>query len=132
MRHIVETSRSRALLLARGRSTPVRRLEPAATGASTAHRRQPTILLAPGLREVPDYRKVVADPPPAKIPDGFTAIFNGKDLTGWHVSKTARHGVQPDYHVAHGMILGTQRPLGSGGLLHHRQEVPQLRALSWR
>ena len=38
-------------------------------------------------------------------------------MTGWHVSKTARHGVQPDYHVAHGMILGTQRPLGSGGLL---------------
>jgi hypothetical protein len=77
---------------------------------------QPTILLAPGLREVPDYRKVAADPPPPNIPAGFTALFNGKDLTGWHVSKTARHGIQPDYHVAHGMILGTQRPLGSGGL----------------
>ena len=88
----------------------------APTAAQTAPA-QPTILLAPGLREVPDYRKVDADPPPAKIPDGFTSLFNGKDLSGWHVSKTARHGVQPDYHVAHGMILGTQRPLGSGGLL---------------
>jgi hypothetical protein len=78
---------------------------------------QPTILLAPGLREVPDYRKVDAPPPAPSIPEGFTALFNGKDLSGWHVSKTARHGVQPDYHVAHGMILGTQRPLGSGGLL---------------
>jgi hypothetical protein len=33
------------------------------------------------------------------------------------VSKTARHGISPDFHVAHGMILGTQRPLGGGGLL---------------
>ena len=78
---------------------------------------QPQIQLAPGLREVPDYRKVDAEPPAPTIPDGFTSLFNGKDLTGWHVSKTARHGVQPDFHVAHGMILGTQRPLGSGGLL---------------
>ena len=78
---------------------------------------QPQIQLAPGLREVPDYRKVDAEPPAPKIPDGFTSLFNGKDLTGWHVSKTARHGIQPDFHVAHGMILGTQRPLGSGGLL---------------
>ena len=77
----------------------------------------PTILLAPGLREVPDYRKVDAAPPAPSIPEGFTPIFNGKDLSGWHVSKTARHGVQPDYRVVHGMILGTQRPLGSGGLL---------------
>jgi hypothetical protein len=89
---------------------------PQAPSAPTAPA-QPTILLAPGLREVPDYRKVAAEPPPAKIPDGFTPLFNGKDLSGWHISKTARHGIQPDYHVAHGMILGTQRPLGSGGLL---------------
>lgn len=77
----------------------------------------PQIQLGPGLREVPDYRKVVAEPPAATLPDGFTSIFNGRDLTGWHVSATARHGVTPDFHVAHGMILGTQRPLGSGGLL---------------
>jgi hypothetical protein len=69
------------------------------------------------LREVPDYRKTIVDPPGANIPQGFTSIFNGTDLTGWHVSTTARHGVQPDFHVAHGMIVGTQRPLGSGGLL---------------
>jgi hypothetical protein len=78
---------------------------------------QPQITLAPGLREVPDYRKTVVEPPAPKIPDGFTPIFNGKDLTGWHVSQEARHGLTPDFHVAHGMILGTQRPLGSGGLL---------------
>jgi hypothetical protein len=89
---------------------------PAAGQAPTAPA-QPQITLAPGLREVPDYRKTVVEPPAPKIPAGFTPIFNGKDLTGWHVSKAARHGLTPDFHVAHGMILGTQRPLGSGGLL---------------
>ena len=52
-----------------------------------------------------------------KIPVGFTPIFNGKDLTGWHVSKTNHHGTTPDYHVLHGMIVGTQQPLGQGGIL---------------
>lgn len=78
---------------------------------------QPQVTLGPGLRPVPDYRKVDAPPPAAVIPEGFTSIFNGRDLTGWRVSTTARHGVRPDFHVAHGMILGTQSPLGSGGLL---------------
>jgi hypothetical protein len=56
------------------------------------------------------------DPLP-KIPVGFTSIFNGKDLTGWHVSKTNHHGTTPDYHVMHGIIVGTQEPLGKGGIL---------------
>ena len=77
----------------------------------------PQVTLEPGLRPVPDYRQLVAEPPAPVIPDGFTSIFNGRDLSGWQISKTARHGVTPDFHVAHGMILGTQRPLGGGGLL---------------
>ncbi|MEO8482934.1 MAG: DUF1080 domain-containing protein [Acidobacteriota bacterium] len=77
----------------------------------------PQITLAPGLRPVPDYRKNVVEPPEPKIPAGFTALFNGKDLSGWHISKEARHGLTPDFHVSQGMILGTQRPFGSGGLL---------------
>ena len=56
-------------------------------------------------------------PPPMNIPDGFTPIFNGKDLTGWHISKTNHHGTTPDYHVLHGMIVATQNPLGGGGIL---------------
>jgi len=90
---------------------------PQSQGGPPAAPATPQIQLAPGLREVPDYRKLVVEPPAVKPPDGFTSIFNGKDLSGWHVSTTARHGVQPDFHVAHGIILGTQRPLGSGGLL---------------
>ena len=58
----------------------------------------------------------MADPGP-RFPTGFTPIFNGKDLTGWHVSKTNHHGTTPDYHVLHGLIVGTQNPRGKGGIL---------------
>jgi hypothetical protein len=61
---------------------------------------------------------VTNEDPPAKIPIGFTAIFNGKDLTGWHVSKTNHHGTSPDYRVAPGgILLGSQNPVGGGGVL---------------
>jgi hypothetical protein len=59
--------------------------------------------------------------PPAdegpRVPEGFTPIFNGRDLTGWHVSKTNHHGTTPDYRVLHGLIVGTQNPPGKGGIL---------------
>jgi hypothetical protein len=90
---------------------------PAPSQTPPAAPAQPQILLAPGLREVPNYKAVVVEPPAANIPDGFIPIFNGIDLTGWHVSQTARHGTTPDFRAAHGMILGTQKPLGRGGLL---------------
>jgi len=57
------------------------------------------------------------DPPAPFVPDGFTAIFNGRDLTGWHVSTTNHHGTTPAYRVMHGMIVATQNPLGQGGIL---------------
>lgn len=52
-----------------------------------------------------------------KIPAGFTPIFNGRDLNGWHVSRTNHHGTTPDYRVLHGVIVGTQNPRGKGGIL---------------
>ena len=58
----------------------------------------------------------IADPGPT-IPEGFTPIFNGKDLTGWHVSKTNHHGTTPEYRVLHNLIVGTQNPRGQGGIL---------------
>jgi hypothetical protein len=51
------------------------------------------------------------------VPEGFTAIFNGQNLAGWHVSRTNHHGTTPDYHVLDGAIVGTQSPFGSGGIL---------------
>lgn len=59
----------------------------------------------------------VAPDPGPRIPDGFTPIFNGVDLTGWHVSRTNHHGTSPDFRVMHGVIVGTQHPRGKGGIL---------------
>src|SRR5215831_12770932 len=67
--------------------------------------------------KIPGFIGNEVPPPKMNVPEGFTPIFNGKDLTGWHVSKTNHHGITPDYHVTHGLIIGTQRPLGSGGIL---------------
>jgi hypothetical protein len=57
------------------------------------------------------------EPPAPFVPEGFTAIFNGRDLTGWHISSTNHHGTTPAYRVMHGMIVGSQNPLGQGGIL---------------
>lgn len=56
--------------------------------------------------------------PVARMPVGFTSIFNGKDLTGWHISRTNHHGTTPDFHVMHnGILVATQNPFGKGGIL---------------
>lgn len=52
-----------------------------------------------------------------KVPEGFTPIFNGKDLTGWHISRTNHHGTTPEFRVVHGILVGTQNPRGKGGIL---------------
>lgn len=51
------------------------------------------------------------------IPEGFAPIFNGENLDGWHISKTNHHGTTPEFRVVHGLIVGTQNPRGSGGIL---------------
>ena len=51
------------------------------------------------------------------IPDGFTRIFNGKDLKGWHLSRTVHHGTTGNVFVDRGDIVLKQRPYGQGGLL---------------
>jgi hypothetical protein len=67
--------------------------------------------------QIPGFIGQERQPPAMTVPSGFTPIFTGKDLSGWHVSKTNHHGITPNYYVDHGMILGTQRPLGGGGIL---------------
>lgn len=57
------------------------------------------------------------EPPAPFVPEGFTGIFNGRDLTGWHISTTNHHGTTPAYRVMQGLIVGTQNPLGQGGIL---------------
>ena len=51
------------------------------------------------------------------IPKGFTPLFNGKDLRGWHVSRTSHQGTTPDCRAEKGTIVLRQHPYGQGGVL---------------
>ncbi|AUD02634.1 3-keto-disaccharide hydrolase [Spirosoma pollinicola] len=52
-----------------------------------------------------------------KIPDGFRPIFNGKNLKGWHISRSTHQGSTPNFFVENGAIVGKEKPYGQGGLL---------------
>ncbi len=52
-----------------------------------------------------------------QIPEGFTPIFNGRNLDGWHPSRTTHHGTVGNFYVENGVLLASQRPFGQGGLL---------------
>ena len=77
---------------------------------------QPQAQRGAGAATAPAVPPPIAPPKPF-VPDGFTPLFNGQNLDGWHVSKTNHHGTTPDYHVLHGMIVATQSPFGQGGIL---------------
>ncbi len=47
----------------------------------------------------------------------FRRIFNGRDLTGWHISQTNSHGNTKAWTVKNGVLSGTQDPLNNGGIL---------------
>lgn len=65
----------------------------------------------------PKYIGHALPTPPVKVPEGFTPIFDGNSLAGWHVSRTNHHGRTPDFFVLHGAIVATQNPFGGGGIL---------------
>ncbi len=52
-----------------------------------------------------------------RLPEGFTPLFNGKDLTGWHRSLTTHHGTSGNFYVEDSAIVLKQHPFGQGGLL---------------
>jgi hypothetical protein len=52
-----------------------------------------------------------------KIPAGYEPIFNGKNLDGWHISRSTHQGTTPDFHVEDGAIICMENPYGQGGLL---------------
>ncbi len=54
---------------------------------------------------------------PAKIPPGFTSIFNGSNIAGWHISMTNHHGNTREWRVIDGALTGTQDKPGNGGIL---------------
>lgn len=53
----------------------------------------------------------------AQIPEGFTPLFNGENLEGWHISRTTHQGTTPDVQVKDSMIVLAQNPYGQGGVL---------------
>ena len=53
----------------------------------------------------------------AQIPDGFKPIFNGKNLKGWHSSRTSHQGTTGNFYVEDGVITLKQNPYGQGGVL---------------
>src|SRR5687767_9932700 len=71
-----------------------------------------------------------AQPPgPEKFSDeGFVAIFNGKDLTGWTVSaktghsRTSKNTSGGSWVVKDGAIVGTQDVPGNGGIVITEKE----------
>jgi len=52
-----------------------------------------------------------------RVRDGFTSLFNGKDITGWHWSRTNHHGTTGEAFLEGGALTLRQRPFGQGGLL---------------
>ena len=52
-----------------------------------------------------------------KIPPGFTSIFNGANLAGWHISMTNHHGNTREWRIIDGNLTGRQSPAGNGGIL---------------
>ena len=56
----------------------------------------------------------VADP---VVPAGSKPLWNGKDLTGWHVSQVNHHGNSKGWSVTDGVLLATQDRPGNGGIL---------------
>jgi Domain of Unknown Function (DUF1080) len=60
---------------------------------------------------------LLAGPLQAQVPAGFKRIFNGKNLKGWHISRTTHQGTTPDVRVEEGAIVLRQQPFGQGGVL---------------
>lgn len=53
----------------------------------------------------------------AQIPAGFTPLFNGKNLKGWHTSRTSHQGTTGNFFVEDKTIVLKQNPFGQGGIL---------------
>jgi lysophospholipase L1-like esterase len=63
------------------------------------------------------YELVPATKEMSNIPPGFTPIFDGKDLNGWHISQVNHHGNTKSWVVQNGVLTGAQDRPGHGGIL---------------
>jgi hypothetical protein len=53
----------------------------------------------------------------SQVPAGFKNLFSGKDLKGWHISRTSHQGTIGNFYVENGAITLKQNPYGQGGVL---------------
>ena len=51
-----------------------------------------------------------------RVPDGLTPIFNGKNTSGWHWSRTVHHGTTAIAAIEDGVLVLKPHPFGQGGL----------------
>jgi len=56
-------------------------------------------------------------PDVVKLRNEFTPLFNGRDLEGWHISRTSHQGTTGNFYVEDGAIVLKQNPYGQGGVL---------------
>lgn len=80
------------------------------------------LLIAMSATAAVPYRS--APPIPERFDDtGFVPLFNGKDLTGWHVSaktghsRTSKNKSGGKWVVENGAIVGSQDIPGNGGII---------------
>ncbi len=52
-----------------------------------------------------------------QIPNGYKKIFNGKNLHGWHVSRSTHQGTTIEPMIESQAIVLDQNPFGQGGVL---------------
>lgn len=72
--------------------------------------------------ELVSKQRAMAQPKPHQFElvvgdSAFKPIFNGTDLTGWHISKINHHGNTQAWKVEDGVITGTQDKPRNGGIL---------------
>ena len=92
---------------------------PQATGGHVDDRvNRPGPLMLQGNHSSIEYRNIRYTPLKVEWApeDDLAAMFDGKDLTGWHTGATG-HGTGGKWGVVDGVITGTQDPPGNGGLL---------------
>lgn len=71
----------------------------------------PILGLVAMLFSLESYAQVAQDS------EGFSPIFNGKDLSGWHISRTNHHGTKGNFFVKDEAIVMKQFPYGQGGII---------------
>jgi hypothetical protein len=92
----------------RTRAVPKSHVRAAVEAAQTSHMANLSAL---------EKHLISGRPAAANDSRGFEPVFNGRDLSGWHISEVNHHGATKSWHVENGVVMGSQEPAGVGGIL---------------